>query len=267
MSAHFLDILQGLTTLKLFNRSRDQVLLIRRISEQHRDATWVLRVAFLSALVLEMVARSAPRLWRSKWGCGCYTGAGVSAGAFFVLTLAPEFYLPLRMLGTRFHAGVAGVTAAQRIFEVLETPVAGPSSTAGVTATQSSPSISLRDVSVAFGDRSLPALDGVSFDIAAGERVALVRAERRGEVHRCGAAAWLPTQPRRGRDPGGWAGRLANKPRPCAAGVRGRRNCRTCSTRACAENIAPRRVPEATDAQVAAAAEAAGCGGLHRSAA
>jgi len=121
MSAHFLDVLQGLTTLKIFNRSREQIRVIAEISERHRDATMgVLRVAFLSALVLELVATLSTAVVAVEIGLRLLYGHLAFEQAFFVLILAPEFYLPLRLLGTRFHAGIAGVTAAARIFEVLE---------------------------------------------------------------------------------------------------------------------------------------------------
>ena len=121
MSAHFLDVLQGLTTLKLFNRSREQIRVIAEISDRHRDTTLgVLRVAFLSALVLEMVGTLSTAIVAVEIGLRLLYGKMAFEQAFFVLILAPEFYLPLRLLGTRFHAGIAGVTAARRVFEVLE---------------------------------------------------------------------------------------------------------------------------------------------------
>ena len=124
MSAHFLDVLQGLTTLKLFNRSREQIAVIAEISDRYRDTTLgVLRVAFLSALVLEMVGTLSTAIIAVEIGLRVLYGRLAFEQAFFVLILAPEFYLPLRLLGTRFHAGIAGVTAARRVFEVLETPV------------------------------------------------------------------------------------------------------------------------------------------------
>ena len=110
MSAHFLDVLQGLTTLKLFDRSREQIAVIRQISDQHRDTTLqVLRVAFLSALVLEMVGTLSTAIVAVEIGLRLLYGQLAFEQAFFVLILAPEFYLPLRLLGTRFHAGIAGV--------------------------------------------------------------------------------------------------------------------------------------------------------------
>jgi ATP-binding cassette, subfamily C, bacterial CydCD len=182
MSAHFLDVLQGLTTLKLFNRSREQIAVIAEISDRYRDTTLgVLRVAFLSALVLEMVGTLSTALIAVEIGLRVLYGRLAFEQAFFVLILAPEFYLPLRLLGTRFHAGITGVTAARRVFEVLETPVGdGATRRHGDTerefATSPCPSVavSLDDVHYAYDDGTRPALNGVSFEIRPGEKVALV---------------------------------------------------------------------------------------------
>ena len=82
----------------------------------------MLRVAFLSALVLEMVGTLSTAIVAVEVGLRLLYGRMAFQPAFFVLILAPEFYLPLRLLGTRFHAGIAGVAAAARIFEVLTSP-------------------------------------------------------------------------------------------------------------------------------------------------
>jgi ATP-binding cassette subfamily C protein CydD len=120
MSAHFLDILQGLTTLKVFGRSNAQIRVIAQIGDRYRSTTMdVLRVTFLSALVLEWVATLSTAVVAVEIGLRLLYGRLPFEEAFFVLLLTPEFYLPLRMLGTRFHAGMAGVAAADRIFEIL----------------------------------------------------------------------------------------------------------------------------------------------------
>ena len=187
MSAHFLDVLQGLTTLKLFNRSREQIAVIARISDRYRDATLeVLRVAFLSALVLEMVGTISTAVVAVEIGLRLLYGKMAFEQALFVLILAPEFYLPLRLLGTRFHAGVAGVTAARRIFDVLETPAAEQRSegtgeprrertAAGEhRRTAAPPHLRIEGVTYAYDGGGRPALNGVSFEIRPGEVVALV---------------------------------------------------------------------------------------------
>ncbi len=123
MSAYFLDVLQGLTTLKMLGRSKAQTQGIAQVSERYRQVTMsVLRVTFLSALALELISTLSTAVVAVQVGLRLLYGGLAFEQALFVLLLAPEFYLPLRMLGTRFHAGMAGVAAAERIFEVLQTP-------------------------------------------------------------------------------------------------------------------------------------------------
>ncbi len=187
LSAHFLDVLQGLTTLKMFGRSREQVAVIARVSDQFRDATMgVLRVAFLSALVLEMVATISTAIVAVEVGLRLLYAQLSFEQALFVLILAPEFYLPLRLLGTRFHAGVAGVTAAHRVFQVLETvPTANRGrQTAGretdavsgqPSAVRQDPSVIIFDsVHYAYDNGDRAALNGVSLKVRAAQKVALV---------------------------------------------------------------------------------------------
>jgi ATP-binding cassette subfamily C protein CydD len=123
MSATFLDAIQGLTTLKLLGRSRAMIAEIANISDRFRLSTMrVLRVAFLSAFVLEMVATISTAIVAVEIGLRLLYGRIQFEQAFFVLLLAPAFYLPLRLLGTRFHSGMSGIAAAQRIFDILEQP-------------------------------------------------------------------------------------------------------------------------------------------------
>ena len=121
LSSNLLDRLQGLTTLKLLGRSQAEVALLRRSSMEFRDRTMaVLRVAFLSALVLEWIATLSTAVVAVEIGLRLLSGNLDFESAFFVLLLAPEFYIPLRMLGLRFHAGAAGAAAAAHIFDILE---------------------------------------------------------------------------------------------------------------------------------------------------
>jgi ATP-binding cassette subfamily C protein CydD len=178
LSAHFLDVLQGLATLKMFGRSRDQAAAIARVSQQFRDATLsVLRVAFLSAFALEMIATISTAIIAVEIGLRLLYAHIEFEQAFFVLVLAPDFYLPLRLLGTRFHAGMTGVAAGARVFEILETTDDRRRQTA-VTEHRSAVSglrsaVVFDDVHYTY-DGARAALDGVSFSIARGERVALV---------------------------------------------------------------------------------------------
>jgi len=177
MSAHFLDTLQGLTTLKLLGRSREQIRTIAQIGDQYRGATMgVLRVTFLSALVLEMVATISTAVVAVQIGLRLLSGHLAFEQGFFVLLLAPEFYLPLRLLGTRFHAGMAGVAAAQRIFEVLGVDTPAQPEPASPLDLSLGPDLglSLNDIHYAYDEGQRTALHGLTFDLSAGETVALV---------------------------------------------------------------------------------------------
>ena len=123
MSAYFLDVFQGLTTLKLLGRSREQATTIDQVPRKPSSGSIrVLRVTFLSALALEMIATLSTAVVAVEIGLRLLNGRLVFEQAFFILLLTPEFYLPLRMLGLRFHAGISGVEAAKRIFEILDIP-------------------------------------------------------------------------------------------------------------------------------------------------
>lgn len=177
MSAHFLDVLQGLTTLKIFGRSREQAATIAAISERFREATMaVLRVAFLSALVLELLSTLSVAVIAVEIGLRLLYARIPFDMAFFVLILTPDYYLPLRALGARFHAGTAGVAAAERIFAVLETPLPACGDPVDVSSANPDPplTIAFEHVSYAYRDGDRPALNDLTFTIAPGTTVALV---------------------------------------------------------------------------------------------
>ncbi len=186
MSAHFLDVLQGLTTLKLLGRSHRQAATIARISERYRAATLgVLRVAFLSALVLEIGATISTAIVAVEVGLRLLYGQMPFQQAFFVLLLAPEFYMPFRALGARFHAAMNGGAAAGRIFAILEQPIpAPPAAPVDPRLLLARGPLTFEAVSYQYADRGTPdiaaddvlrpALDEVSFQITPGQVTALV---------------------------------------------------------------------------------------------
>lgn len=175
LSAHFLDVLQGLTTLKLFGRSVEQVQVIARMSREFRHTTLgVLRVAFLSAFVLELTATISTALVAVTVGLRLLYGHMEFYDAFFLLLLAPEFYLPLRMLGTQFHAGMAGKVAADRIYAVLTQAVEQPPAGTAALPRQAVVSVAFQGVRYAYTDDRVAAVQDVSFQVAPGERVAFV---------------------------------------------------------------------------------------------
>ncbi|MEN6482184.1 MAG: thiol reductant ABC exporter subunit CydD [Anaerolineaceae bacterium] len=121
MSAYFLDSLQGLTTLKIFNQSKARAARVQKSNEAYRMATLkVLRMTFLSAFALELVSTISTAVVAVEIGLRLLYGHIEFQQAFFILILAPEFYLPLRMLGQRFHSGMSGVSAANQIFSLMD---------------------------------------------------------------------------------------------------------------------------------------------------
>ncbi|WP_433225100.1 thiol reductant ABC exporter subunit CydD [Microtetraspora malaysiensis] len=185
LGGHFLDVVRGLPTLRAFGRARHQSTVIREVAAAHRAATMrTLRVAFLSSLVLELVASLSLALVAVPVGLRLLSGSLHLDTALLVLLLAPEAYLPLRAMGTKFHASVEGVAAADEAFALL-TPASGDRDdrTGGTPDAQPRearhegtrpPEIRFEHVTVRYPGREEPALDDVSLVVAPGERVALV---------------------------------------------------------------------------------------------
>ena len=178
LSAHFLDSLQGLTTLKLFGQSKAHAKNIEKVSNQFRDTTLsVLRITFLSALALELLATLSTAVIAVEIGFRLLYSRMEFLQAFFILVLAPEFYLPLRMLGARFHAGMSGTTAAKRIYEILDAPLPVKSEQLSVDShhqSQAVASIVFEDVTYAYPNETTPALENINLTIQAGQQIALV---------------------------------------------------------------------------------------------
>ncbi|QBI55704.1 glutathione/L-cysteine transport system ATP-binding/permease protein CydD [Streptomonospora litoralis] len=121
LGGHFLDVVEGLPTLAIFRRAKAQAAIIRRITDEHRRTTMAtLRVAFLSAFVLELLSTLAVALVAVEIGIRLMYGMLDFQTALLVLILAPEAYLPLREVGSRFHASMEGVAAAEQVFTELE---------------------------------------------------------------------------------------------------------------------------------------------------
>ncbi|MEV7969847.1 thiol reductant ABC exporter subunit CydD [Sphaerisporangium sp. NPDC088356] len=173
LGGHFLDVVRGLPTLRAFGRARYQATVIQQVADAHRAATMrTLRVAFLSSLVLELVASLSLALVAVPVGLRLLSGSLDLRTALLVLLLAPEAYIPLRAMGTKFHAAMEGVAAADQAFAVLEEPVPG---TGGDAAPEPGVrEIRLENVTVRYPGREDAALDGVSLVVSPGERVALV---------------------------------------------------------------------------------------------
>jgi ATP-binding cassette subfamily C protein CydD len=170
LGGHFLDTVRGLPTLRSFGRERSQVRRVREMAEAYRAATMrTLRLAFLSALVLELVATVSVALVAVPVGLRLLDGRLTLAAALVVLLLAPEAYLPLRALGTRFHASQEGLAASADIHLVLDQL---PPATTEARLPAPGAGLVLDRVEVRYGD--VVALRDATLEIAAGDRVALV---------------------------------------------------------------------------------------------
>ena len=178
LGGHFLDVVEGLPTLRLFGRATAQADVIAEVTDAHRRATMAaLRVAFLSALVLELAATLATALVAVEVGLRLLAGQLSYQTALLVLLLTPEAYLPLRAVGAQFHASVEGAAAAEQAFGILDTPVpaAGPRPQARrAPATDlHRDTITLREVTLSYPGRDQPALDRVSLTLRPGDHIAL----------------------------------------------------------------------------------------------
>jgi ATP-binding cassette, subfamily C, bacterial CydD len=180
LGGHFLDVVEGLPTLKVFGRARAQAELIKKVTDEHRAATMAgLRVAFLSALVLELAAALATALVAVEVGLRLLAGHIGYETALLILLLTPEAYLPLRNLGAQFHASAEGVAAADDVLAILDTPLpvrapsAGPSPDPrhAIEPDLHCQPIELAQVTLAYPGRARPALDDVSVSISPGERI------------------------------------------------------------------------------------------------
>ncbi|MFG1805349.1 thiol reductant ABC exporter subunit CydD [Streptomyces sp. NPDC049040] len=169
LSGHFLDVVAGLPTLKVFGRAKAQADNIRAITGDYRKATLrTLRIAFLSSFVLELLATISVALVAVDIGMRLVHGELSLRTGLLVLVLAPEAYLPLRQVGAQYHAAAEGLAAAEQVFEVLETEPA--------TAPGSSPAPDLRTATVRVEElevRSEGALAPTSFTLAPGETLAV----------------------------------------------------------------------------------------------
>ncbi|MFH1983134.1 MAG: thiol reductant ABC exporter subunit CydD [Pseudomonadota bacterium] len=183
MSGHFLDLLRGMTTLKLFGRSRSAEGSVRQVARDYRVRTMaVLRIAFLSSAVLEFftsmaIALVAVYLGMSYLGYldfGTYGERLSFAHGFFILLLAPEFFLPLRELGQHYHARADAAGAAEELMRVLAIERTSFAIAPTALPFPAAPHIRFESVDLSYGSARKRALSAVTLDIPFGQHTAVV---------------------------------------------------------------------------------------------
>jgi thiol reductant ABC exporter CydD subunit len=177
LAGHFLDVVAGLPTLKVFGRAKAQAALIARTTDRYRSTTMaVLRLTFLSSLILELVATVSVALVAVAVGLRLLGGHISFRAALFVLVLAPEAYLPLRSLGANWHAGADGARAAEEAFALADQATGG--ATPGAPNVPPRPNrdatIEIAGLGVTYPGRDTPALRDLDLVVAPGETVAIV---------------------------------------------------------------------------------------------
>jgi ATP-binding cassette subfamily C protein CydD len=221
MNAHFLDILRGLPTLKMFGRSAEQAETIRAVSRRQGSSTMdVLRTAFQSTLVLEWGATAATALVAIETSVRLMAGGLTFGRALAVLLLTPEFFLPLRRLSAEYHVGRSATAAAERVYAVVDTPatihVPAPGAARPLPARLD---VRFDDVVVTYDQGSRTALAGCSLQIPQGRTLALVGPTGAGKTTVANVLLRF-VDPERGRvtiggeplselDPGFWRTRVA----------------------------------------------------------
>ncbi|MDP2289572.1 MAG: thiol reductant ABC exporter subunit CydD [Actinomycetota bacterium] len=178
---HFLDIVEGMPTLRAFGRGTAQADLVRESTDRYRSTTMAtLRIAFLSSLILETLATLSVALVAVGVGLRMVDGNLDLRTGLLVILLAPEAYLPLRQVGAHYHASAAGLAAVDAAFELLETPM--PSHSGRGAAPTHRLSISFDGVSVHHAGRDQPAPDTASLTVQAGEVVCVTGASGSGKT-------------------------------------------------------------------------------------
>ncbi|WP_445515414.1 thiol reductant ABC exporter subunit CydD [Streptomyces sp. NEAU-174] len=173
LSGHFLDVVAGLPTLKVFGRAKAQAASIRAITGDYRRATLkTLRLAFLSSLALELLSTVSVALVAVDIGMRLVHGEMDLFTGLVVLVLAPEAYLPLRQVGAQYHAAAEGLTAADEVFEVLEREPSGAGGSPAPDARGAG--LALDGLVVRHPGRTEPSLARTSCEIRPGETVAVV---------------------------------------------------------------------------------------------
>lgn len=180
LSASFLDVVEGLPTLKIFRREKRQAARITAETEEYRSRTMkVLRVTFLSGFVLDLAGTFSIALVAVTVGTRLVAGEFPLSLGLFVLLVLPEVFVPIRQVGAAFHDSTEGLAASEDVFALIEgeDPAAGAEAPVAHTGTgrapsaEAAPGLSIGKLEIRRGERLVAG--PVDFDVAPGEFVAL----------------------------------------------------------------------------------------------
>jgi ATP-binding cassette, subfamily C, bacterial CydCD len=180
LSGHFLDLISGLPTLKIFGRAQAQVRIIEKVGAEYRSSTMgVLRISFLSSLALELLATLSVALVAVSVGLRLAEGQILFSVGLFILILAPEVYLPLRLIGQHFHAAAEGLGAADKLFTLIESDQLNASR--GISAPRGA-EIRIRNLEIVHAGSDNLALGQTTFTAEVGTVTAIVGTSGSGKT-------------------------------------------------------------------------------------
>ncbi|WP_346011415.1 ABC transporter ATP-binding protein/permease [Pseudoflavonifractor capillosus] len=167
---HFLENLQGLTTLKIYQAdgARQEEMAVQ--AEEFRKVTMkVLTMQLNSIVIMDLIAYGGAALGAILALLQLSQGHITPAGCFAIILLSAEFFLPMRLLGSFFHVAMNGMAAAQKIYALLDLEVPTPAT----ETLEGNPTLECRDVTFSY-DGQRPILQGVNLTIAPGSLTAVV---------------------------------------------------------------------------------------------
>ena len=183
MGGYLQDVLAGLATLRNWNREYQQEKKIRKVSDDFRLASMkTLRVAFLSALTLELFTTISIALVAVGLGIRLADGREVFEVALFIILLAPEYFQPLRQLGQRYHDSQNAILSADQMFSFLSRMssakkvqegtdsterVSAEGVSAGIASKNQPPQVTLNKLAFSWGQREV--LKGIDLQLESGE--------------------------------------------------------------------------------------------------
>lgn len=181
LSNQFLDLLQGMATLKLFNAIDNKISELAESTDDFRIKTMeVLRIAFLSSAILEFFASISIALLATYLGLsflghlniGYYHHPASLKVALFILLLAPEFYLPLRQLGQYYHARHSAIAAASSLMDIIEDNTELKTQYESIKSKENL--ITFTDITFQYPDNPNPIITDFNLTILPGEKIAFM---------------------------------------------------------------------------------------------